>query len=83
MTTVRAEHGREVVGTPLMDADALLPDRASWLSRNRWKLGLALVAVIGGVCYSRFRRSHSIEVGSVSEGWLAEQAFQAGQRPPE
>lgn len=67
-----------------MDAHALQPENESWLSRNRWRLGFALLAVFSGVLFRRYRHGHDrIDVGAVSERWLAEQAFQAGQRPVE
>lgn len=67
-----------------MDAHALQPDQPSWFNRNRWRLGFALLAVIGGVWFRHRRRGpDAIDVGAVSERWLAEQAFQAGQRPAE
>lgn len=60
------------------------PDHGSWLSRNRWRLGFALAALLGGVWWRRsHHHPHGINVGSVSERWLAEQAFEAGQRSAE
>lgn len=58
-------------------------DHHSWLSRNRWKLGFAFAALVGGVWWRRTHSHRDISVGSVSERWLAEQAFEAGQRPVE
>ncbi len=68
-----------------MDAEAFPADgRDSWLRRNRWRLGSMLVAAIaGGIWWRRARRAQSISVGSVSERWLAEQAFEAGQHVEE
>lgn len=67
-----------------MDAQALQPDNNSWLNRNRWRLGFAVAALLGGVLWRRsHQHSQRISVGSVSERWLAEQAFEAGQRPSE
>lgn len=68
-----------------MDAHALSSDNHdSWLRRNRWRLGMLLAAVVGGsVWWHRAGRDQRISVGAVSERWLAEQAFEAGQRPEE
>ena len=65
------------------DVQALQPGRNSWLNRNGWKLGFAFTAVLGAVWWRHAHRSQRINVGSVSERWLAEQAFSAGQQPPE
>jgi hypothetical protein len=61
---------------------ALQPN-GSWLNRNRWRLGFAVAALLGGIFWRRSHRSNPISVGAVSERWLAEQAFEAGQRPVE
>jgi hypothetical protein len=61
-----------------MDAQALQENR-SWLNRNRWRIGMALAVVLGGYWWHRARRDERISVGTVSERWLAEQAFDAGQ----
>jgi hypothetical protein len=63
--------------------DVVPPNHNSWLGRNRWKLGFALVALLGGVWWRRSHHHQRISVGSVSERWLAEQAFDAGQRSAE
>jgi hypothetical protein len=68
-----------------MDAHAIQPsDERSWLSRNRWRIGMLVAAAIGGgYWWHRAGRGQRISVGSVSERWLAEQAFDAGQRSQE
>jgi hypothetical protein len=67
-----------------MDAHALQSDNHdSWLRRNRWRIGMVVVAVVGGLWWRRTGRENRISVGSVSERWLAEQAFEAGQRTEE
>jgi hypothetical protein len=67
-----------------MDAQALpSDDHDSWLRRNRWRIGMVVVAVVGGLWWRRIGRDSRISVGSVSERWLAEQAFEAGQRADE
>lgn len=62
--------------------EAVQANHDSWVNRNRWKLGLTLAALIGGWWWHRSHRP-AINVGPVSERWLAEQAFEAGQRPTE
>jgi hypothetical protein len=66
-----------------MDVQSLQPDHHSWLGRNGWKLGFVFAAVFGGLLWRRSQRVRDISVGAVSERWLAEQAFEAGQRPGE
>jgi hypothetical protein len=67
-----------------MDALALHPPNdESWLRRNRWRIGMVVVVVVGGLWWRRMLREPRISVGSVSERWLAEQAFEAGQRAEE
>jgi hypothetical protein len=68
-----------------MDARAPQPDSdESWLRRNHWRLGMLLVAAAGGGWWwHRASREPRISVGAVSERWLAEQAFEAGQHSPE
>jgi hypothetical protein len=55
-----------------------------WVSRNRWRIGLALAALAGG---GYFWRRHSlrrrIAVDRVSEQWLAQREFTAGQHQDE
>jgi hypothetical protein len=65
-----------------MDAQAVHENR-SWLNRNRWRIGMALAVVIGGYWWHRAGRDQHISVGAVSERWLAEQAFDAGQHRDE
>jgi hypothetical protein len=65
-----------------MDAHVVQQDR-SWLNRNRWRIGVALAAIVGGYLWHRTGRDQRISVGSVSEQWLAEQTFDAGQHPRE
>jgi hypothetical protein len=64
-----------------MDAEALPTNgRGSWLRRNRWRVGGLVAAVVaGGIWWRRTARARDFSVGSVSERWLAEQAFEAGQ----
>jgi hypothetical protein len=66
-----------------MDAQALQQDPRSWLNRNRWRIGMAVAAILGGYWWHRAGRNERISVGSVSERWLAEQAFDSGQHPDE
>lgn len=66
-----------------MDVQSVQTNHNSWLNRNGWKLGLVFAAVFGGLWWRRSHRPHGINAGSVSERWLAEQAFEAGQRPGE
>lgn len=64
-----------------MDAQVFMPDDdGSWLRRNRWRLGLIAAAVAGGIWWRHSAQQRNITVGSVSERWLAERAFEAGQR---
>jgi hypothetical protein len=65
-----------------MDGQSVQPNH-SWLSRYGWPLGVVFAAVFGGIWWRRTQRPHGISVGSVSERWLAEQAFESGQRPGE
>lgn len=55
----------------------------NWLTRNRWKVGLTLAAILGGFWWQRAGRNRRIITGAVSERWLAEQQFDAGQHPEE
>ncbi len=65
-------------------AHAIQPDNHhSWIRRNRWRVGMLVAAAIGGYWWHRTGRDQRISVSSVSERWLAEQAFEAGQRPQE
>jgi hypothetical protein len=66
-----------------MDVQALQSDHDSWFGRNGWKFGFVFAALLGGLWWRRMHRVQNISVGSVSERWLAEQAFEAGQRPGE
>jgi len=55
-----------------------------WVSRNRWRIGLAVAAVIGGGYFWHLGgRRRRIAVDHVSEQWLAQREFSAGQHPEE
>jgi hypothetical protein len=58
-------------------------DSRGWLNRNRWPIGFAVAALVGGLWWRRSHRRPPINVGAVSERWLAEQEFEAGQKPAE
>jgi hypothetical protein len=59
------------------------PDQR-WVSRNRWRIGLALAAVVGGgYFWRRHGQRNRIAVDRVSEQWLAQREFTAGQHPDE
>ncbi|RPJ78736.1 MAG: hypothetical protein EHM13_14235 [Acidobacteria bacterium] len=66
-----------------MNVDELRQEHPGWVLRNRWKLALAAAAVAGGFWGGRSRERSRISVERVSEQWLAEHAFTAGQQPPE
>ncbi len=67
-----------------MTAQAVESEPSNWLSRNRWKIGITLATLVGGLLWQqRARRKRRIAVGPVSERWLAEQQFDAGQHPAE
>ncbi len=51
----------------------------NWTTRNRGKLMVAGLALLGGFWWRRRRRMSRIDVGRVSESWLAEQEFEAGR----
>jgi hypothetical protein len=66
-----------------MDAPPLRhrPDEP-WVSRHRWRIGLALAALVGGGYFwqrSSWRRR--IAVDRISDNWLAQREFEAGQHP--
>jgi hypothetical protein len=66
-----------------MDVHGAQPNgHENWVRRNRWKLSFALAAALGGILW-RSGRQARIHVERVSERWLAEQAFESGQRPRE
>jgi len=59
-------------------------DTDHWMSRHRWSLGMVLAMVVGGgYVWRRMGRDRRISVDRVSERWLAEQQFEAGQHPAE
>ncbi len=62
--------------------DATGDQPKGWVVRNRWKLAIAAAAAVSGFWWSRSRRSR-IDVDRVSEQWLAEHTFEAGQHPRE
>jgi hypothetical protein len=59
------------------------PDRP-WVNRNGWRIGLALAALAGGgYLWRRNARQRRIAVDGLSERWLAQREFTAGQHPDE
>ncbi|MBP1636470.1 MAG: hypothetical protein H6Q10_3044 [Acidobacteria bacterium] len=56
---------------------------AGWVTRNRWKLALALAAAASGFWWGRSSRRVRIDVDRVSEQWLAEHTFESGQHQAE
>jgi len=68
-----------------MDAPSIQhqPDEP-WVSRNRWRIGIALAALVsGGYFWQRSGRRRNLAVDRVSEQWLAQREFTAGQHPEE
>jgi hypothetical protein len=66
-----------------MDVPSLrhLPDEP-WMSRHGWRVGIALVALVGGgYFWQRRRRRRQIAVDRISQQWLAQREFSAGQHP--
>jgi hypothetical protein len=68
-----------------MDAPSIQhqPDEG-WASRNGWRVGLVLAALVGGGYFwqrSRWRRR--IAVDRLSQQWLSQREFSAGQHPDE
>jgi hypothetical protein len=53
------------------------------VTRNRWKLALALAAAASGFWWGRSSRRVRIDVDRVSEQWLAEHTFESGQHQAE
>jgi hypothetical protein len=55
-----------------------------WVSRNRWKIGFAVAALVGGgYLWQRSGRRRRIAVDRLSDQWLAQREFSAGQHPDE
>jgi hypothetical protein len=55
-----------------------------WVSRNRWRIGFVVAALVGGgYFWRRNDRRRRIAVDRLSEQWLAHREFQAGQHPEE
>jgi hypothetical protein len=54
-----------------------------WVSRHRWGIGLALAALMGSGYFLQRRssRRRRIDVDRVSDNWLAQREFTAGQHP--
>ncbi len=61
---------------PILVVDDEKP-AGSWAGRHRWALGLGAVAV-AALWWRRSRRK-KLSVGSVSDAWLAEHAFESGK----
>ncbi len=59
------------------------PQHVPWATRNRWRIGLACAALVGGYFWQRRARRRRVAVDRVSERWLAEREFTAGQHPEE
>jgi hypothetical protein len=56
----------------------------AWVSRNRWRIGFVFAALVGGgYLWHRTDRRQRIAVDRVSQQWLAEREFDAGQHPDE
>lgn len=54
------------------------------MSRNRWRIGFVVAALVGGGYFWRWNdRRRRIAVDRLSEQWLAQREFQAGQHPEE
>lgn len=68
-----------------MDAASTQSDtHERWVSRNRWRLGVALAAIVGGGYFWHWAgRRRRIAVDRVSDQWLAQREFTAGQHPEE
>ncbi len=55
-----------------------------WVSRNRWRIGFVVAALVGGgYFWQSGARRRRIAVDRVSEQWLAQREFTAGQHPEE
>jgi len=55
-----------------------------WVSRNRWRLGIAFAALVGGgYLWQRSARRRRIAVDRLSDQWLAQREFVAGQHQDE
>ncbi len=64
-----------------MTSDDRIPSgepRGRWSERHRGKLIVAGLALLGGILWRR-RRQRRIDVGRVSETWLAEREFESGR----
>ena len=68
----------ETVGLPTVArTDGMRP----WLSPPRVALGVVALAALGGGAWWRRRRRKRIALQPMSEGWLREREYGAGQRP--
>lgn len=67
-------------GTPVTapDGSGFGSDR-SWVRRNAWSLGSVAAALTLGGFWWRRRRRRQLEVGPVTEAWLEEHEYGAGQ----
>jgi hypothetical protein len=68
-----------------MDASSPQHDHhEAWVSRNRWRIGIAFAALVGGgYFWHRVDSRRRIAVDRVSQQWLAQREFEAGQHPDE
>jgi MYXO-CTERM domain-containing protein len=73
-----AGRGAEAAAVPLGTNDE---GRRSWLSGPRVVVGVFALAALGGGAWWRRRQRKRIALQPMSEDWLREREYGAGQRP--